>query len=97
MKNNVELRDYLLHEHNILVAVGMGIFSDNVLRVGHMGKAGTRDYLIPCLLGMEEYVRNIEKQDIPFGASRGYEGGGDVVLVDSMVRSKGSKPLPAKP
>ena len=77
MKNNVELRDYLLHEHNILVAVGMGIFSDDVLRVGHMGKAGTRDYLIPCLLGMEEYVRNIEKKDIPFGASlEGLKGAG---------------------
>lgn len=68
MENNLELRDYLLKHHDILVAVGMGSFGKTVLRAGHMGKAGTREYLIPALLGIEDFVRDVKGQDIPQGA-----------------------------
>jgi len=40
-----------------------------VLRVGHMGRASTPEYLFPFLLGIEDYVRSVKEVDIPVGAS----------------------------
>jgi aspartate aminotransferase-like enzyme len=67
--NSLELRDYLLQRHGVLVATAMGEFARNVLRIGHMGKAGSRDYIVPCLLGVEDFVRTVKRQDIPQGIS----------------------------
>lgn len=69
MRNKLELRDYLLQEQGILIATGIGQFARNVLRIGHMGRAGTRDYLVPCLLGLEEFVRSVKGEEIPHGCS----------------------------
>ncbi len=67
MTDNLELRDYLLEEHGVLVALGMGSFGKNVLRAGHMGKAGTREYLVATLMGIEDFLRKVKGQDIPHG------------------------------
>ena len=69
MRNKLELQDYLHQNHGILIATGIGKFSRNTLRIGHMGRASTRDYLVPCMMGFEDFVRTVKGEDIPHGAS----------------------------
>ncbi|MEZ4638845.1 MAG: hypothetical protein R2856_28425 [Caldilineaceae bacterium] len=40
-----DLRDYLLAEHNILIATGGGPLTGQIARIGHMGLAGTDAYV----------------------------------------------------
>ena len=47
----------------------MGEFARDSLRVGHMGKAGSRDYIEPFLLGMEDFFRAVKGHDLPPGCS----------------------------
>ncbi len=58
-----------MQKHGFLLATAMGEFAHRVLRIGHMGKAGTRDYIVPCLLGLEDFVRTIKKGNLSHGAS----------------------------
>jgi len=69
MRNRLELRDFMLQKHGFLLATAMGEFALRVLRIGHMGKSGTRDYIVPCLLGMEDFVRTMKKVPLPHGVS----------------------------
>lgn len=69
MRNRLELRDFMLQKHGFLLATAMGEFALRVLRVGHMGKAGTRDYIVPFMLGMEDFVRTMKKIKLPDGVS----------------------------
>lgn len=69
MKNRLELRDFMMQKHGFLLATAMGEFAHRVLRIGHMGKAGTRDYIVPCLLGLEDFVRTKKKVNLAHGAS----------------------------
>ena len=69
MRNKLEVRDYLQQNHGMLIATGMGKFSRSVLRIGHMGRASTRDYLVPCMMGFEDFVRTVKGEDIPYGIS----------------------------
>ncbi len=64
-----ELRTYLLRNHGFLVAQAMGAFTRDALRVGHMGKAGSRDYIEPFLLGMEDFFRTVKHHDVAPGCS----------------------------
>ncbi len=64
-----ELRTYLLRNHGFLVAQAMGEFARDSLRAGHMGKAGSRDYIEPFLLGLEDYFRTIKHHDLAPGCS----------------------------
>ncbi len=50
------LRDYLLAEHNILVATGGGPLTGQIARIGHMGKASTPDYLDALIAGVAAFV-----------------------------------------
>ncbi len=64
-----ELRTYLLRNHGFLAAQAMGEFARDSLRVGHMGKAGSRAYIEPFLLGMEDFFRTVKGHDLPRGCS----------------------------
>lgn len=64
-----ELRTFLLRNHGFLAAQAMGEFARDSLRVGHMGKAGSRDYIEPFLLGMEDFFRTVKGHDLPHGCS----------------------------
>ena len=64
-----ELRTYLLRNHGFLVAQAMGEFARDALRAGHMGKAGSRDYIEPFLLGLEDYFRTVKHHDVAPGCS----------------------------
>jgi len=64
-----ELRTFLLRNHDFLVAQAMGEFTRDSLRVGHMGKAGSRDYIEPFLLGVEDFFRTVAHHDLTPGCS----------------------------
>lgn len=64
-----ELRTFLLQEHGLLAAQAMGPFTRDALRVGHMGKAGSREYIEPFLLGLEDFFRMVKNHDVPHGCS----------------------------
>ncbi len=63
-----EMIQWLVRERHIAVGGGLGELSGKIFRVGHLGKASTREYLVDYLYAMEEYLRSLG-MDIPVGAS----------------------------
>ena len=63
-----ELIEYLAQAHGILVSGGIGPLRGQVFRVGHMGKAHTRPYLMELLFAVETFLRR-EGLAVPVGAS----------------------------
>ena len=52
-----ELLNWLVTERGMAVGGGLGELSGKIFRVGHLGKAATREYLMDFLFSMEEYLR----------------------------------------
>jgi len=52
-----ELARYLAQEHGILISGGIGPLRGKIFRVGHMGKASPRPYLMEFLFAVEEFLR----------------------------------------
>lgn len=52
-----DLRRYLMQEWGIMISGGLEELSGKILRVGHMGKAASRDYVDGFLEGVEAYLR----------------------------------------
>jgi alanine-glyoxylate transaminase/serine-glyoxylate transaminase/serine-pyruvate transaminase len=52
-----ELSAWLVEQREIAVGGGLGELSGKMIRVGHLGKAATREYLIDFLFAMEEFLR----------------------------------------
>lgn len=52
-----ELMGYLAREHGILISGGLGPLAGKIFRIGHMGKAATRPYLMEFLFAVEEFLR----------------------------------------
>ncbi len=52
-----ELAHYLAQEYGILISGGIGPLRGKIFRVGHMGKASTRPYLMEFLFAVEEFLR----------------------------------------
>lgn len=69
METEAELREFLLKKHGFFVSGAGGPLAGNTLRIGHMGKASTPEYLFPFLLGFEDYLRTAKEVDVPAGAS----------------------------
>lgn len=57
---------YVKEEHGFLLAGGVWALGHDTFRMGHMGLESTDGYLIPCLLGIEEYLRTLGRS-IPVG------------------------------
>lgn len=53
----IELSTWLVEQRQIAVGGGLGELSGKMFRVGHLGKANTREYLIDFLFAMEEFLR----------------------------------------
>lgn len=64
-----ELRDWLLADHNLIIATAGGPLSGKVARIGHMGKASTRAYLLLLLQAIEEFLRKEKGIPVPLGTS----------------------------
>jgi len=52
-----DLRRYLVEEWQIMIAGGLEDLSGKIVRVGHMGKAASADYVERLLDGVEAYFR----------------------------------------
>ncbi len=63
-----ELKQWLCDEAGILISGGIGELKGEILRVGHIGLARQKDYVIAFLLGVEGYLR-AQGESIPWGAS----------------------------
>ncbi|MCX7827563.1 MAG: hypothetical protein N2689_18710, partial [Verrucomicrobiae bacterium] len=63
-----ELMDYLAQEHGILISGGLEPLAGKIFRVGHMGKASTRPFIMEFLFAVEEFLRR-KGLAVPPGAS----------------------------
>jgi alanine-glyoxylate transaminase/serine-glyoxylate transaminase/serine-pyruvate transaminase len=63
-----EMNDWLVNQRDIAIGGGLGELSGKMFRVGHLGKAATRDYLLDFLFAMEEFLR-YKGITIPVGSS----------------------------
>lgn len=69
MEHEQELRDFMAAKHNFTMSSTWGALLGQAFRVSHMGKASTPEYLIPFLIGIEDFVRTVKEVEIPVGAS----------------------------
>jgi len=65
-----EMSKWLVTQRDIAIGGGLGELSGRMFRVGHLGKAATREYLVDFLFAMEEFVRQ-KGISVPQGASLG--------------------------
>jgi len=63
-----EMSKWLVEQRSIAIGGGLGELSGKIFRVGHLGKASTREYLVDILYSMEEFLR-FKGIPIPVGAS----------------------------
>ncbi len=52
-----EMSQWLVEQRSIAIGGGLGELADEMFRVGHLGKAATREYLVDFLYAMEEFLR----------------------------------------
>jgi len=65
-----EMSQWLVEQRNIAIGGGLGELSGKMFRVGHLGKAASREYLVDFLFAMEEFLRH-KGISVPLGASLG--------------------------
>ncbi len=63
-----ELSKWLVEERGMAIGGGLGELAGKMFRVGHLGKASEREYLVEFLFAMEEFLR-IKGLDVPVGAA----------------------------
>ena len=63
-----ELSTWLVEQREIAVGGGLGELSGKMIRVGHLGKAASREYLMDFLFAMEEFLR-YKGFNTPIGSS----------------------------
>jgi alanine-glyoxylate transaminase/serine-glyoxylate transaminase/serine-pyruvate transaminase len=63
-----ELCRWLADERGLVVGGGIGELAGKIFRVGHLGKAATREYLMDFLFAVEEFLRD-KGLPVPAGAS----------------------------
>jgi alanine-glyoxylate transaminase/serine-glyoxylate transaminase/serine-pyruvate transaminase len=63
-----ELQEWLAKERGLYIGGGIGELSGKILRIGHIGKAASRDFVMELLFAIEEFLR-LKGMDVPVGAS----------------------------
>jgi len=63
-----ELSNWLVEQRDIAIGGGLLELTGKIFRVGHLGKANTREYLVDFLFAMEEFLR-YKGNPIPLGSS----------------------------
>jgi alanine-glyoxylate transaminase/serine-glyoxylate transaminase/serine-pyruvate transaminase len=63
-----EMSNWLVEQRDIAIGGGLGELSGKMFRVGHLGKAATREYLVDFLYTMEEFMHQ-KGISVPLGAS----------------------------
>jgi len=78
-RDDMEVSDFIKfmgREHGFMIAGVFGELDGKVFRIAHMGKASTREYVLPFMIGVEDFVRR-KGVNVPIGASLvGLEGSG---------------------
>lgn len=69
MAHEQEVRDFLAAKHGFIVSGTWGKTVGQAFRVSHMGRSSSKEYLIPFLLGVEDFLRTEKGIDVPLGAS----------------------------
>lgn len=69
MAHEQEVRDFLAAKHNFTVSGTWGKIGGRAFRVSHMGRSSSKEYLLPFLLGIEDFLRTEKGVDVPLGAS----------------------------
>ncbi len=69
MEHEQEVRDFLAAKHGYTVSGTWGELAGQAFRVSHMGQSCSPEYLLPFLLGIEDFVRSVKEVDVPVGAS----------------------------
>ena len=69
MAHEQEVRDFLAAKHGFIVSGTWGKTVGQAFRVSHMGRSSSKEYLIPFLLGIEDFLRTEKGIDVPLGAS----------------------------
>lgn len=69
MDHEKEVRDFLEEHYGFIVSGTWGKIGGEAFRVSHMGRSGSKAYLAPFLLGIEEFLRVEKGINIPMGAS----------------------------
>jgi aspartate aminotransferase-like enzyme len=64
------LSKWLVEVRSIAIGGGLGELSGKIFRVGHLGKASSREYLVDFLYAMEEFLRQ-KGISVPLGSSLG--------------------------
>lgn len=64
------LKQHLLDDAGVMISGGIGELRGKILRVGHIGQARKRGYVVAFLLGMEQSLR-AEGVDVALGQSLG--------------------------
>jgi alanine-glyoxylate transaminase/serine-glyoxylate transaminase/serine-pyruvate transaminase len=63
-----EMSQWLVDQREIAIGGGLGELSGKMFRVGHLGKASTREYLMDFLFAMEDFLRQ-KGISVPTGSS----------------------------
>jgi alanine-glyoxylate transaminase/serine-glyoxylate transaminase/serine-pyruvate transaminase len=63
-----ELSQWLENERGLVVGGALGELAGKIFRVGHLGKAATREYLLDLLVAVEEFLR-FKGVPVPLGAT----------------------------
>ena len=63
-----DLLNWLSEHAGVAIAGGIGELHGQIVRVGHIGAARKRDYVVALLLGIEDYLR-AQGESVAFGAS----------------------------
>jgi alanine-glyoxylate transaminase / serine-glyoxylate transaminase / serine-pyruvate transaminase len=66
-----EMTKWLMDERQMAIGGGLGELTGKIFRVGHLGKAAEREYLLEFLFAMEEFLR---LKNIPVQAGGGLSG-----------------------
>lgn len=63
-----ELSQWLERERGLAIGGGLGELAGKIFRVGHLGKASSREYLLDLLVSVEEFLRH-KGIRVPLGAA----------------------------
>jgi alanine-glyoxylate transaminase/serine-glyoxylate transaminase/serine-pyruvate transaminase len=63
-----DLQAWLAQERGLYIGGGIGELAGQILRIGHIGKAASREYVMDLLFAIEEFLR-FKGIDTPVGAS----------------------------
>jgi alanine-glyoxylate transaminase/serine-glyoxylate transaminase/serine-pyruvate transaminase len=63
-----ELMEWLANERSMAIGGGLDELAGKIFRVGHLGRAATREYLMDLLFAIEEFLR-LKGINVPVGTS----------------------------